>query len=79
LKEKERKSKRKHHKRKTSRLLPGGTGALISLFKHQFISCKGRKIWAVLREGIGWLAILNIALLHNKGYFVHVLLLIFGL
>jgi hypothetical protein len=33
--------------------LPGGTEALISLFKDQLISCKAGKILEVLREGLG--------------------------
>jgi hypothetical protein len=48
LKEKERRSKKSHGKRKSSGLLPGGTEALISLFKDKFISWKVGKIWAVL-------------------------------
>jgi hypothetical protein len=39
-----------------------------------------KKTWAVLREGLGWLAgVLNTALSYNKGYSVHVLMLILGL
>jgi hypothetical protein len=52
--------------------------ALISLFKDQFVSWEAGKIWAVLRDGLGWLAgLIYIALSHNLGYSVHVLLLIF--
>jgi hypothetical protein len=39
LKEKQMK---RHCKRKSSRLWPGGTEALISLFEGQFISCKDK-------------------------------------
>jgi hypothetical protein len=74
LKEKRRKSKRKHCKRISDVLLPGGIETLISLFKDQFINCKLGKIWTVLREGVGWLAgFINTALLHNMGYSVHLL------
>jgi hypothetical protein len=78
LKGKERKSKRKHHKRKGNGLLPGGIEALNSLFKDQFINCKVGKIWTVLREGLRWLAVLiNTALSHNMGHSERVLMVIF--
>jgi hypothetical protein len=63
------KSKRKHHRRKSDRLLPGGIEALVSLFKDQFISCKAGKLWAVLWQGLGWLAgLLNTTLSQNTEY-----------
>jgi hypothetical protein len=49
--------------------LPGGTKALISVFKDQLINCKVGKIWAVLREELRGLAgLINPALSPNMGY-----------
>jgi hypothetical protein len=77
LKEKGKKSKRKHRKRKSSGLLPGGMEALIPLFEDQSINCKLGKICAVLKKGLGWLAgLINTALSYYKGHLVHVLMLI---
>jgi hypothetical protein len=68
LKKRKERRRRKHCKR-SSGLLPGGTETLVSLFKDQIISCKVGKIWAVLREELGWLAgLINTALSHNMGY-----------
>jgi hypothetical protein len=44
-----------HTHTQSGEILPVCTEALISLFKDQFISCKAEKVWAVLREGLGWL------------------------
>jgi hypothetical protein len=72
IEEKERKSKRKYHKRRSGGLLPGGIEALLSLFKDQF-----KQIWAVLRDGLGWLAgLINTPLSHNVRYSVHLLMVI---
>jgi hypothetical protein len=61
--------------KKSSGLLPGGIEAIISLFKDQFINCKARKIWAVLREVLEWLAgLIYTALSHNMGYSAQVLM-----
>jgi hypothetical protein len=73
LKEKEERIRRS--KRKSSGSLPDGMEALISLFKDQLISCKAGKIWAVLREGIGWLQ----EYLTQSYHIIRGILLIFGL
>jgi hypothetical protein len=52
MKEKERKSKKKHHKT-NGELVLCDTQALTSLFKDQFIRCKAGNIWAELRDWIG--------------------------
>jgi hypothetical protein len=55
LKEKGRKSKRKHHKRKGGGLLPCSTTALTNIFKDQFICCKVENLGSPYRKVIRWL------------------------
>jgi hypothetical protein len=66
------KRKKKHCKRKS-----GGLCQVAILFKDQFISCKAGKIWAVLREELGWLAgLINTAFSCNMVFSAPVVMLI---